>query len=119
MQIWYYLDEDAMSRALVNGLRARGVSVTTVETEKRAGLGDQEQLDYLASQEMVLYTFNTADFYRLHKQFLLQGKNHAGIIFAPQQHYSVGEQMRRLLKLAALKSAEEMRNNVEFLSSWG
>jgi hypothetical protein len=35
-----------------------------------------------------------------------------------KQRYSVGEQMRRLLKLIAPVSAEEMINRVEFLSAW-
>jgi hypothetical protein len=35
-----------------------------------------------------------------------------------QQHYSMGEQMRRLLRLIASKSAGEMENWVEFLSAW-
>jgi hypothetical protein len=43
---------------------------------------------------------------------------HAGIILMRQQHYSVGEQMRRLLRLMASKSAEDMENWVEFLSAW-
>jgi hypothetical protein len=30
----------------------------------------------------------------------------------------VGEQMRRLLKLIATKSAEEMKDKIEFLSAW-
>lgn len=38
---------------------------------------------------------------------------------ARQQHYSVGEQMRRVLKVMALRSAADMRNSVEFLSAWG
>lgn len=42
----------------------------------------------------------------------------AGIILANQQQYSVGEQMRRILRLIAAKSAEEMRDWVEFLSAW-
>jgi hypothetical protein len=69
-------------------------------------------------QGRVLYTFNVGDFYRLHTAFLKQGKSHAGIILARQQRYPVGEQMRRLLKLIAAKSAEEMKNRVEFLSAW-
>ncbi|MDZ7956392.1 MAG: hypothetical protein RMY34_00530 [Aulosira sp. DedQUE10] len=36
-----------------------------------------------------------------------------------QESYSVGEQMRRLLKIIAAKSAEDMQNKVEFLSAWG
>jgi Tfp pilus assembly protein PilZ len=56
---------------------------------------------------------------RLHAAYLAEGKNHAGIILANQQRYSLGEQMRRLLKIIAAKSAEEMQNNVEFISYWG
>lgn len=52
------------------------------------------------------------------RDYLTQGKSHAGIVLAQQQGYSVGEQMRRLLKLIAVKSAEEMRNQIEFLSAW-
>ena len=40
------------------------------------------------------------------------------MILAPQQRYSVGEQMRRLLKIIHAKSAEEMRNEVAFLQVW-
>jgi hypothetical protein len=31
---------------------------------------------------------------------------------------SVGEQMRRLLRLISSLTAEEMRNRIEFLSAW-
>ena len=34
------------------------------------------------------------------------------------KHVSVGEQMRRLLRLLGALTAEEMRNRVEFLSAW-
>ena len=68
--------------------------------------------------ERVLYSFNVGDFYHLHTVWLAQGRSHAGIILAPQQHYSVGDQMRRLLRLIAARSAEEMRDHVEFLSAW-
>lgn len=103
-----------MRRTLVEALRARGVDVlTTLE------VGMIERMDqYATSQGRVLFSFNVRDFYRLHTTFLAQGKSHAGIILARQQHYSVGEQMRRLLKLIATKSVEEMKNQVEFLSAW-
>lgn len=80
---------------------------------------DREQLEYATVQGRVLYSFNVADFYHLHTIFLTQGRSHTGIILAQQQHYSVGEQMRRLLKLIASRSAEDMKNQVEFLSAWG
>ena len=66
-----------------------------------------------------MYGFNVGDYYNLHTTWLAQGIAHAGIILAKQQHYSVGEQMRRLLKLIATKSAEGMKDQVEFLSDWG
>jgi predicted nuclease of predicted toxin-antitoxin system len=114
-----YMDEDSMSRSLVRALRARGVDVITALDAGRVERDDAEHLDYATIQGRVLYTCNVADFYRLHRDYLTQGKSHAGIILAPQQRYSVGEQMRRLLKLVVTKSAEEMKNNVEFLTAWG
>jgi hypothetical protein len=80
---------------------------------------DFEHLDYATAQGRVLYSFNLGDFHDLHTTYLTEGKSHAGMILAPQQRYSVGEQMRRLLTLMAAKSAEDMRDRVEFLSAWG
>ncbi len=79
---------------------------------------DEEHLGYATTQRRVLYSFNCRDFYRLHTAFLTQGKSHAGIILGRQQQYSVGEQVRRLLKLITTKTAEDMKNQVEFLGSW-
>jgi len=119
MVIRLYMDEDSMDRALLRALRARGVDVTTAIEERMIERDDAEHLDYATAQGRVLYTFNVVDFYRLHMSYLAQGKSHTGIILARQQRYSVGEQMRRLLKLVVTKSAEEMKNHVEFLSAWG
>lgn len=44
---------------------------------------------------------------------------HIGMVLARQQQYAVGEYMRRLLRLMAHRTAEEMHNRVEFLSAWG
>jgi hypothetical protein len=79
---------------------------------------DQKQLDFATRNGWSLFSYNRSDFYHLHTQYLTQGKSHAGLILARQQSYSVGEQMRRLLKLAATLSAEEMVDRVEFLSWW-
>lgn len=118
MKIRLYIDKDAMSRFLVNGLRARGVDVTSVVEEGRRGLDDLSQLEFAAEQGRVLCTSNISDFYRLHTEYLQQGKNHAGIIFIQQQRYSVGEQIRRLLKLISTKTVDTMQSQIEFLSAW-
>lgn len=114
-----YIDEDSMDRALVRALRARGVDVATALEEGMIEREDSDHLEYATAQGRVLYTCNVADFYHLHISFPAQGKFHAGIILVPQQRYSVGERMRRLLKLINKKSEAEMRNSVEFLQAWG
>ena len=83
------------------------------------GEEDEAHLAYATEAGRVLCSFNRSDFYRLHTQYLTQGRFHAGLILAPQQRYSVGEYLRRILRLMAAKSAEEMHNQVEFLSAWG
>ena len=118
MKIRLYLDEDAMDDDLVDALRARGVDVETAYEACMIERDDHEQLAYAAERERVVYTFNVGHFRALHVEFLASGKSHAGIIVGSQQQYSVGEQMRRLVKLIARKTAEEMRNQLEFLSNW-
>ena len=118
MPIRLYIDEDAMYHWVIAGLRARGIDVTSVTGEGREGLEDVEQLEFAKEQERVICTSNTGDYYRLHTEYLREGKTHAGIIVITQQRYGIGEQIRRLLRLIAAKSAEDMENNIEFLSSW-
>jgi uncharacterized protein DUF5615 len=115
MEIRLYIDEDAMSRALVRGLRSRGIDVTTVNEEEMAGQGDTTQLEYALQKERVFYTFNVGDFCRLHREYLTRGKSHSGIIVVNRQRYTIGEQLRFLLNLAKTKSADEMRNQLVFL----
>ena len=119
MKLGLYLDEDSQDRYLVRALRARAVDVVTALEVNMIERDDDEQLEWATSQGRAIYSFNVADFYRLHTLLLKEGKSHGGIILARQQQYSVGEQMRRLLKLISAKSAEEMRSQVEFLSAWG
>lgn len=113
-----YIDEDSMDRDLVNALRARGVDVSTAQADGLTECTDEEHLLHALREGRVLYSFNRGDFYRLHTAYLAQGKAHAGIILAQQQQYSIGEQLRRLLKLMAAKSSQDMQNQVESLSAW-
>ncbi len=119
MTIRLYFDEDSMSRSLVRSLRARGIDVTTAFDEGMIEMEDSEHLEFSTQLNRVLCSHNVGDFHELHTIFLNEGKIHAGIILAPQQRYSIGEQMRRLLRLIATKSAEDMKNNLELLSMWG
>jgi hypothetical protein len=114
-----YFDEDAMHSRLVTALRSRGVTVVTVMDAGLTEKSDDEQLAFATQRGCVLYTFNVSDFYRLHTQWVAAGREHAGMILAPQQRFSVGEQLRRILRLRATTTTETMRNQVEFLGHWG
>ena len=119
MKISLYLDEDAQDNDLIQALHLRGVSAVGAWAVGMRQREDEEHLVFATTQGHSLYGFNVRDHYRLHTEFLAQGRSHAGIILAKQQHYSVGEQMRRLLKLIATRSADEMKDRIEFLSHWG
>ncbi|HSE97756.1 MAG TPA: DUF5615 family PIN-like protein [Blastocatellia bacterium] len=115
MQIRLYVDEDAMARAVVSGLRARGFDVTTVLDEGMSEKDDIDQLEYATQEGRVLYTFNVGHFCKLHAEYMTGGKSHTGIIVVYRQRYSIGEQIRRLSNLMNTKTAEEMRDNLHFL----
>jgi hypothetical protein len=66
MQIRLYVDEDAMARALVRGLQARGVDVTTVLDAGMSEQDDLAQLEHAPQHGRVLYTFNVGHFCHLH-----------------------------------------------------
>jgi hypothetical protein len=112
-----YCDEDSQNHALVDALRSRGVEVTTAGEAGLLGQSDEAQLLCAHEQSRVLFTHNAGDFCRLHDQFLGEGRPHAGIVVA-EQGFSVGERLRRLLKLADMRTAEDMRGQIEFLSNW-
>lgn len=119
MKLRLYIDEDSMRRALVSALRARGVDVVTALEAGLAGRADDVQLDYATAEGRVLYSYNISDFCRLHSAYLSAAKAHAGIIMAQQRQFSIGEQMRRLLRLVAARAPEAMQCQLEFLSAWG
>jgi hypothetical protein len=92
--------------------------VTNAIDSGHAATPDFQQLEHATAQGRVLFTYNIGDFFSLHTRLLEEGNAHGGVILAPQQRYSVGEQMRRLLRMSGERSSDEMRNRVEFLSAW-
>ena len=95
-----YLDEDSMDHRMVRALRARGMDVETALEADRIARSDEAYLAYAAASGRVLHTFDVADFYAPHSQFIKAGREHAGLVLGTQQRYTVGR-MRRLLRLRA------------------
>ncbi|MGB3292892.1 MAG: DUF5615 family PIN-like protein [Phormidesmis sp.] len=113
-----YFDEDSMDEKLLQALRSRAVDIVTAAEADMLHRNDDEQLNWAAMNNRVIYSFNARDFYRLHTFRMERAFSHAGIILAPQQRYGIGKQMRGILKLISERSAEDMKNQVEFLSDW-
>lgn len=110
-----YVDEDAEQTALVEGLQSRGIDVLSALAAKMIGRPDREQLDFAVARRRAIYTLNVSDFANLHREYLEAGRDHFGIVVIPKQRYAVGEKIRRLTELVQSKSAEELRNHIEFL----
>lgn len=118
MTIKVYFDEDAQRDSLVASLRVRGVDLLTSGEAGMNGSSDPEQLEFATKQGRIFFSYNVGDFSALHIEYLQNEKAHAGIVLANQRQFGVGEQARRLLRLAGTLTAEEMQNRLEFLSAW-
>ncbi|MBG1262802.1 DUF5615 family PIN-like protein [Nostoc commune] len=117
-QICFYLDEDAGKKSLTNGLGNAGIDVMTTAEADRLASSDDSQLIWATQQRRVIYSFNVGDFCRLHKAYLEQQQKHSGIVLASKQSYSIGEQLRGLLKLLESVEAEDMANQLVFLRKY-
>ena len=110
-----YLDED-VPETIATALRLIGYDVMTVKEAGRKGLSDIDQLKYASSENRVIFTFNIADFYKIHSDFIKMGLNHGGIILSKQ--FPIGVIVKALLKLLSSLQHEKIRNNIAWLSDW-
>ena len=110
-----YLDEDVHT-FIANALQLRGYEATTTLDQRRLGAEDPEQLEFTQEYGYTLVTYNVQDYPRLHYEWLTAEKHHAGIIIASREN--PGRNIRALLNLLALVTAEEMVDQLEYLNAW-
>lgn len=118
MWIKLYLDEDAQRSSLAQSLRQHGVDILTTSEADQISKPDPSQLAFATSLGRTIYTYNVGDFATLHYEYLTQERTHSGIIIGEQGRFGIGEEMQRLLRIIETKSAEEMQNEIEYLSNW-
>ena len=106
-RVRYYADEN-VSRAVISGLRQRGVDVLSVPEADLLSAGDEEQLVFALEQGRVIFTHD--DDLRL----AAAGKQHAGIVYGSQK-LPLGAIIRGLMLIYEVLAPEEMQNQVEFL----
>ncbi len=92
----------------------RGYDVTTVRDAERKAASDLDQLRFASFQRRVLFTFNVADFVKLHAEFVATGRHHSGILLSKQ--LPVGIVVKRLLKLLSRLHVDEIENNIIWLN---
>jgi predicted nuclease of predicted toxin-antitoxin system len=105
----FHLDENC-NRAVAEGLRRRGIDVTTTPEAGLLNANDQEQLSYAQGEGRVLFTHDR-DFLRLHAA----GVPHAGIVYCEKDSLSIGETVLGLVRIWECVESENMVNRVEYL----
>ncbi|MBE9189438.1 DUF5615 family PIN-like protein [Gloeocapsopsis crepidinum LEGE 06123] len=108
-KIKFHLDEN-VSNAVAEGLRRRGIDLTTTLEAALIGVSDDTQLEFALSQKRVIFTQDT-DFLRIHQT----GTHHAGIVFCSQGSKSIGEIIKGLVLIWELLEPEAIYNRIEFL----
>jgi len=106
--IRFYTDEH-VPRAVIRGLRQRGVNVMTVPEVGLLGATDEEHLATAKDQTRVLVT-RDEDFLKLH----VISPDHAGIAMVPHG-MSIGDTIRGLMLIYQLLTVEEMMGHLEYL----
>jgi len=105
----FHLDEH-VPHAIAEGLRRRGIDVTTTVDAGLRGAADDVHLAYAVEQQRLIVT-NDPDFLVLPQQDL----PHMGIAYCDQGRRSIGEIIRRLVLLWERHPAAALRDRIVFL----
>mgnify|MGYP001607839042 CR=1 FL=1 len=107
-----YLDED-VHKKIATALRLKGYDVVSAHEAQKQSLSDARQLEYAIDEQRTIFTFNTGDFDRLHKEYMKSGKNHFGIVLSKQ--LPIGDTIKRLAEFLFTHSAKDIQNNVYWI----
>jgi hypothetical protein len=111
----FFTDEDIYA-AVAPALRKAGLDALSTPEAGRLAEADELQLAWAASEGRALVTFNVAHFAALHASWVKTGRHHAGIVVSSQR--TLGDVVRRLLRLANTLDAEALCDRIEFLGDW-
>jgi Domain of unknown function (DUF5615) len=114
-RISFYLDEH-IQLALAEALKSRGVDVLTTWEAGNMGLDDESQLAFANKNKRTLFSFNKRHFAKIHYEWMAIKNSHAGIILSDQ--LTIGTVLRRLMRLYFSLASDDMKNRLEYLSTW-
>jgi predicted nuclease of predicted toxin-antitoxin system len=113
MSVLLYVDHH-VPMAITEGLRQRSVDVVTAHEDGRAEQGDAAILERATSLNRAVFS-QDEDFLALAHEWLENGREFAGVIYAHQLKITIGQAVRDLELIATVLSDDEMRNRIEFL----
>jgi uncharacterized protein with PIN domain len=108
-RIRFHLDEN-VDPAVADGLRRRGVDVTTSQDSGLLNSSDERQIGFALAEDRVLVTHDD-DFLSRAKL----GAAHAGIAYCHPESRSIGQIIAALMLIGDCLTPDDMRNHVEFL----
>jgi hypothetical protein len=110
------LDENAMHRDWRRPLVPLFDAVETMQSLGRNGFGDEEHLEFAASEGWTMFTFDTATSPASTGSGSQRGRSHAGIIVDPNSLLPVGEMLRRMTRLLADFEERSLAGKLVYLS---
>ncbi|MCX7824141.1 MAG: DUF5615 family PIN-like protein [Verrucomicrobiae bacterium] len=113
MSLRLYMDVH-VRKPVTTGLRLRGVEVLTAQEDGAERLDDPELLDRALALGRVLFTQDD-DLLAEAAARQRKGLAFAGVVYAHQQHITVGQTIEDLELLAKVCEPKELANRVVFL----
>ena len=94
-------------------LREQGFDVVHVNEVDMVATADDRIMKYAVDEHRAVVTFNIKDFVPLAVQYYEDGKEHYGVVLSKE--LSRGELQKRVTKLLANVTAEELMNSIRYL----
>jgi hypothetical protein len=105
-----------MTEAVILGLRRVGFDCLSCDEAGNRTWTDEQQLTFASSVQRAILTRNASDFGRLHRDWILSGRTHHGIIVLSEPRTPPGVQIRALRNIDA--SLPDLRDSLAFLLNY-
>ena len=109
----FYMDHHVHS-SITSALRRRGIVVLTAFEDGREEEDDEALLQRAADLQRILISQDN-DLLGIATRWQRSSREFPGVIYAIQQHIDIGGTIEYLELIAHLKTADEMRNTVEYI----
>ena len=109
----YYMDHH-VHRSITEELRRRGIDVLTAFEDGRAEEDDEALLERATALDRILVSQDD-DLLRIATRWHRSSREFTGVVYAIQKHIDIGGTIEYLELIAHLKTADEMRNSVEYV----